>query len=757
VMLMMGLCMNCNIVRSLGSERLLGASEPDYYDYFQKCLADQIRGSLQPQLSRNLVRSGDIQYVANVAAAEVKMWQWSGEVEYAKRACQRIEAVVNMWRTLRAEGRPFETRDFFFTMYPLTAAYQGVFEAGLLGSDTMNGFRDFVEEMFRPMERGDHNRAICAATGLALATKLFPELSSAGKWQDYIENVWDDWYSQCDTNENSANYNGIFLTYVFILADLTGKSELLLDPLVRQMYERFRRQVSPGGVIADYGDSYLYASWAYWVSAFERAADMYGDPAFRWVAHRVFEAGSKKSPLTREVHPTRCIQPLYHLSFALDWQNTYLSPRIPDVGGAVLTRRESGKDMSMDKLVLTHSNEDGAPFAMVELNSRGHHSHPEWGAIVYYEVANTPLLYGLGYNNRDPSHSNIVLLAIPDELFPLKVSPFESSEWNEAALPTRALFTPAKDPYESDLRSFTSITFRVESSSPVELIVDNLRLEGPAGEMLLDDFQTNAGWRGGRRIEFVRESTQGEMAMKVMVDPGVTFISRGMNKSFSVNDYTAMKFSWKLSNNDQGWARPFIVRAGTPSKVTDYQVPLRQLYPWVERAEVSSHGEDSYGEIHLSEWFTHDTKLVRQMVLTSEGVLVVRDTIIPGKDAEGYQSGPVWHLWSIEESGCNWFQSKELLAYFSHACDRDFGVQNVELWGGYKPYTVYAKESLRSGQSRSFVTVLIPKIFGISGARLAEGIDIEESTEKALIHIFLPAGRLYVEIGDGGWKVMRNM
>ena len=75
-------------------------------------------------------------------------------------------------------------------------------------------------------------------------------------------------------------------------------------------------------------------------------------------------------------------------------------------------------------------------------------------------------------------------------------------------------------------------------------------------------------------------------------------------------------------------------------------------------------GMDAFGMLRLSKYFRPDTRLTRQIILTAEGVLVVRDDLSAGESVAGFQGGPLWHLLHMRDraahladdsTGSNWF------------------------------------------------------------------------------------------------------
>jgi len=348
----------------------------------------------------------------------------------------------------------------------------------------------------------------------------------APKWKEWIDLAWNDWYEDRDTTENAVNYSAIFFVNTFLIADLTGRSQLMLDPPVRAMFERYRDQVSPSGVMPGYGDSSELASWPAWVAVFERCARDYRDPTFRWAARRVFEAGRRYVPPRRSYHGSLTT---FYMTYVENWKDISIGGREPRGGADLLTRREPRDSEAPDKIVLSPSRTAGAPFAFVELYANrathakpefgGGHTHPEHGSAEYYEVDGTMLLHSLGYNNRSPAHANIVMIRPPGQEFPLKTKPHTPNVWNHASLPTAAMA-----PFEEDRNqcSFDSIVLRVPTG-PVDFTVDDLHLSGPKGELLvvepqalagpaqIDELPLTVGTRADRHT-FVLDATQNGLA-----------------------------------------------------------------------------------------------------------------------------------------------------------------------------------------------------------------------------------------------------
>lgn len=729
--------------------------EPDYRDLVGRCAAIWSSGYSD---SARLLERGHIRRVAEMAGTLAHLWQWTGEPQYAEQSRHRLQAILDMWEARRKPAQPWKQL-CFFSVYPIMDAYRILDAGSQLDAPFRDRFRRFVPEGYFALERGAFNQAFARAAGLALAARQFPDLPEAAGWRAYANDVWNDWYQDRDTTENAAVYNAISLTYIFLLADALDRTGDLDDPAVRQMFRRFRDQVTPSGMMPQYGDSgdypwQVFHAWGNWVAAFERAARDYRDPRERWAALRMFHAATRYRPLAQRSYAVESTHMVYALTFADQWRDRSIRPEIPQVGSAVLVRREPGNSRVADKLILAPSRAPGAPFVMAELYSRWHHAHDnQWGSILHYESDGSALLYGLGYHNRAPEHANLVLICPADEPFPHKTPVVAPGVWQEASLAARRLPPMSPNGNEADLRHFDRVTFRVAEPNPVDLWVDNLRLSGPAGEKVLDDFEQLRRWHGGQR-SLVDDAVQGRHAMRIACKPGIQFIWRdGFNTTFSLRDYDHIKFSWKMSGVQGGWSNSLLFRMDT--SLSDYHVPIRQLLAVVQDARAESRGGDQFGMIRLGEYFTDDTQLTRRLVLLAEGSLVVCDDLEPGPQADGQVAGPLWHLHGELTSGDHWFDApagqRRLLVWCAPGPERSFGLQTVELWGRVRPTTVFAKQPLRANRPVRFITVLVPHAGEQSASGLAGQITAAtNAVGVSTLRLGWPARPVQVRIPPAG-------
>jgi hypothetical protein len=756
--------------------------EPDYRGLVLRSADDWIAGGYADPVP--LLRRGYIRRVSEMAAALARAWQWTGQPRYADQALRRLQAILDAWQSERRPGKPWK-RVCFFSVYPIFDAYHILDAGGRLDPEFRTRFRQFLPEGFFPLERGVFNQAFARAAGLALAGKLSADLPEAAAWRAYAREVWNDWHTLHDMAENAAGYNGISLWCLFLLADAGGFGPLDSAPLV-SMFRRFRDQVAPSGAMPEYGDSGgtpwgAFHGWGHWVAAFERAARQYRDPTFRWAAVRMFHAATRFRALDQPSYAIDSTNIVYALAFADAWRDATLTPQVPRAGTLVSLRNMAGGGRAPDKLILAPSREPAAPFAMAELCSRGYHAHDsQWGSILHYEVDDQPLLVGLGYHNRCPEHANLVLVCPAGEPFPHRVPLAPAGMWQEASLAVRRIAAGGAENGAGRRCHFDRVILRVADDRPVDLWIDNLRLSGPAGQRMLDDFEQPGPWRGGRRT-LDADAVQGSHSLRISCQPGVTFIWRGgLDGSFSLDDYDRIKFSWKLAGAQRIWTNSFVFRLDT--SLSEYHVPGRQLAAEVEEARAETRGPDQFGTLRLAKWFTEDSRLTRRLVLLGEGPLVVCDQLQAGASAEGQAAGPLWHLPCRPEQGRQWFDAegwhalqergaqtapvsgvpsrgvsrrdaaarRRLLVWFAPVPGQTVGVQTVELWGHIRPYTVFAKQALHGGRPARFLTVLVPHRDEEPAADWAKTISVATpGADQLIVKLGPPGHSAEIQMGPG--------
>ena len=182
-----------------------------------------------------------------------------------------------------------------------------------------------------------------------------------------------------------------------------------------------------------------------------------------------------------------------------------------------------------------------------------------------------------------------------------------------------------------------------------------------------------------------------------------------LDREIDVRDYPILAFRWKLSSNRHN-ARPIILRVITGDLNTDYHAEALQLQPTLRAARTESRSNGQYGVMEFTGWFTPDTTLRRELLLTAEGALVVHDTLRPGPQAKGMMAAPIWQLGSTAapKPGSNWYRNDDLLVWFAPSAGRTYGLQTGDIWSKRGHRSVYAMQGVEPGRPIEFTTVLLP-------------------------------------------------
>jgi hypothetical protein len=319
------------------------------------------------------------------------------------------------------------------------------------------------------------------------------------------------------------------------------------------------------------------------------------------------------------------------------------------------------------------------------------HAHEnQHGQVNWYEWGGYPLVASLGYDNRGPADSNLLLVRPASSSFPHAVPKFRAATWEHASIPTVRM-----RPRASETKVLvTSLTLRVEwDGKPIDFSAARIVLAGRHGTTDLHLFSggcDDARWHTGAGVR-VNATTApgrgGDLPVPACMwslpqgkggDAGALFISTSLNLTIDTELYPEMLCDWRLSRNDDV-TRTFIMRfdvrtanARDPS-VIDFHASELNLCPSLDeqtlrvvtRAAVPAahHGyasaprgsgggaqatlNDSLAFLSYSSWFRYDTQLNRTMVLSGpEGVLLVHDSLDVGAAtaAAAPSGGPIWHL-----------------------------------------------------------------------------------------------------------------
>ena len=507
---------------------------------------------------------------------------------------------------------------------------------------------------------GDYNIRVGQVAGYAglfafLKDEPFTERAAV---KQRLDDYWNKIAVTGDLDEDASNYDSLGLAFLIDLARLLDReNDLARSPNFRRQFERFRDIVSPAGLIPEYGDAYFSYNGCPLdrIYLLEYAARLYDDPTFLYAARKLYG------------RPQAGLPDLDTWSRAMPLINMDLSraqPRMPAGAPSLATyrARQGTAGPLADKLILRTGLEPGAAMVLMDLYASGSHAHMEKGpSIAYYEVGQVPLFHNLGRHGTRSAITGNLCWALPAaETFPGCWN--RENAWHTMTIPCDVL-TRHDDQFV--LASAMSLrNFQERCRNCRYVFFDNLRLEGPAGVKLIDDFDRTAGWdpRLAKRTEVIcsDDRTQGAHSQRVawQAVPSAEFkrqFPAGKEVVFSRSQYDTLKLDLKCTGQ-----RPYMHIRGLGRQIDLGDQVLVSELPEVR---VEQRGRDAAARLCYASYIHADCTLTRRIVLTAEGYLVVHDVLTPGQSMDGWNGGTLWQLYDMADKGKDWFCADDDGAY----------------------------------------------------------------------------------------------
>jgi hypothetical protein len=95
--------------------------------------------------------------------------------------------------------------------------------------------------------------------------------------------------------EDATGYHGVWLYSVFSYADISGRADVLQSPMVKYYLDYFVQLLSPHGNIPDFGDSHWNGGWERFVPVFEKAATLYRNPHYKYLARELVQRAAERT------------------------------------------------------------------------------------------------------------------------------------------------------------------------------------------------------------------------------------------------------------------------------------------------------------------------------------------------------------------------------------------------------------------------------------------------------------------------------
>jgi hypothetical protein len=758
---------------------------PDYKGYFVKVF------DVLSQTSLAKITDPKCEASTSISRADAALLVW--------KATGREDA-YKIGRTIYDKylARPNVEADFgIFGSYPVAEATLLLKGAGRLAPEQLTSIRNaFLSQQQKGYRFRWGNRELGTISGACLAAfRIFPDDPAFQPTRDQFLAWWAKQNAIGDLDENSGNYSSIGLCEVIrMVRDMGKEDDFRKSDRWRNTFSRYRAMVTPGGQFPEFNDDYFEEGGkAPYLFLFEYAASLYSDPTFSWTARKLFVRRSRDitSLKPRDPHvDLHILTAIFLGQDIIDFPLSRLPPAPPSLLSGVTHRYDEFGNAQDDKLVLRPSLDPGSPALMMELYPAGDHCHGEMrGSITYYEAGNVPVYpggYGRYWARQTGDGGNAFYLQADSDGFPFET--WKSGIWKTIRIQSSRL-PVAGDPPDIAHRIFVGLTpngtcpvdgaadKEINQGSANAILIDNIRLEGPAGVKILEDFESG---RPPRNATFTSDASHGVQALSIVpTNARVTIPSpTAGGYEFSPSDYKILCYDIKQTGDPPvpniSFRTPDAPN-GSHMYETWHTVTRSPFYAALVDAKTENRGVDCYAEVHYDGYGTWDSNLVRRIVLTKEGIIVVRDSFQPGPSAAGWTGGAVWQLPTLMEQGDHWFASDlksdvscvagdqthyrhgMLVAFFSPqplTCgvttvpiDVKKALNRSEAWGKLP--------ALTPGKPALTMTVVVPTDPETDAKELAAAVAASEGKDGMAAKIGLKTGPIEVDISDTAWAVHR--
>jgi hypothetical protein len=314
----------------------------------------------------------------------------------------------------------------FFIMPQYARAYMRIRESGLIDARTPEKIeRDLafsLDHIFHFPEWGAHNRAMLRAESLYYGSVALAHSPNARKWMRLAETLASDSLKQWEI-EDATGYHAVWLYSLFSYADVSGRDDVFQSPQVKYYLDYFLQLLTPHGNIADFGDSHWNGGWERFVPVYEKAATIYRNPQYKYVAQqltaRALEriAKANNQPEIASVNVGVGVGSAF--ADAHRWADDSIKPQAPistsqdvleDLVGKKIVFRD-GWDRTSAMMLLNYRDEgDGGLLGRDYLRQslsveeeKAHHGHADENSVALLMSGGSVLLHDAGYRPDLPS------------------------------------------------------------------------------------------------------------------------------------------------------------------------------------------------------------------------------------------------------------------------------------------------------------------------------------------------------------------
>lgn len=360
------------------------------------------------------------------------LYQETKDKTYAEKARDLLAAYGDLRQTYSKElaAKRAEYRNGvpalsnFFIMPPYARAYLRVRASGVMNEATRQKIeRDLafsLDHIFYFPEWGAHNRALLRAESLYYGALALAQHPHAARWKQLAETLASDSLNQWEI-EDATHYHAIWLYSLFSCAEVSGRSDVLQSAQVKYYLDYFVQLLTPHGNIADFGDSHWNSSWERFVPVYEKAATLFRNPQYKYVAQQLTQRAlarlARAQPASADINVGVGVGSPF--TDAHRWADDAVKPLAPvtssrdvldDLIGKKIVFRNGWEPTSTMMLLNYRDEGDGGRLGRDYLRQnlsveeeKAHHGHADENSIALLMSGGSVLLHDGGYRPDLPS------------------------------------------------------------------------------------------------------------------------------------------------------------------------------------------------------------------------------------------------------------------------------------------------------------------------------------------------------------------
>lgn len=359
---------------------------------------------------------------AAAAALDAFLYAQTGERRYAEQARAALLRPRELTSIFPAEiaarhpeyHRAVPPMDGLFVPPHYIPAYEQVRDSGVLSAQDHDAIAaivaDSLHTLFHFPEWGAHNRTMLRALSLTLAARAFPTHPEAAAWRDLAAQLAADSWGRWSI-EDAMGYHAVWWLALCTYAEATGQADFYRLPATYYYFNYFARMFTPLDTFPDFGDCNWGGGAERLLPCFEKAATVYREPAFKYIADRMFTHMRAAGPPTVG-NALLCIQAYAWADDAVPAAPpTWESDEILDdlVGKKILFR--SGWTPTATYMLLNYRDEVGYGYiprrylrtTLAVSAEKMHHGHADENAVVLLVDQGAALLHEGGYRDNVPN------------------------------------------------------------------------------------------------------------------------------------------------------------------------------------------------------------------------------------------------------------------------------------------------------------------------------------------------------------------